>query len=61
MTVVVLLTYTTHRVQVARNNLKSAIKEAPTEETLHAKIAEHGCYIDLVMTIIEGIMDISIS
>ena len=32
VTVVALLAYATQRVQVARNNLKTAIKEAPTEE-----------------------------
>ena len=46
-TVVALLAYATQRAQVARNNLKTVIKEAPTEET---KIAEHECYINLVET-----------
>ena len=56
VTVVALLTYANQRAQVARNNLKTAIKEAPTEET---KIADHRCYINLVETILKGITDIS--
>ena len=56
VTVVALPAYANQRAQVARNNLKIAIKEAPTEE---AKITEHRCYINLVETILKGIMDIS--
>ena len=48
ITVIALLTYATQRAQVAGNNLKIAIKEAPTEEVLHVKVAEQGCYVDLV-------------
>ena len=59
ITVVALLAYATQRAQAARNNLKSAIKEAPTEEVLHAKITEHRCYIDLVEAILEGITEVS--
>ena len=59
ITVVALLAYATQRAQVARNNLQSAIKEEPTEEILHAKIAEHACYIDLVEIILDRITDIS--
>ena len=39
------------------NNLKIAIKEAPTE-VLHTKIAEQGCYVDLVKVILEKITEI---
>ena len=56
VTVVALLAYANQRAQVARNNLKTAIKEAPTAET---KISEHRCYINLVEMILKGIMDIS--
>ena len=55
---IALLAHTTQRVQTAGNNLKSAIKEAPTEEVLHVKIAEQGCYLDLVEVILEKITDI---
>ena len=40
ITVIALLAYTAHRAHAAGNNLKTAIKEAPTEEVLHAKITE---------------------
>ena len=55
VTAVALIAYVIQRAQVARNNLKTAIKEAPTEEILHAKIAEYGCYIKLVKIIVKGI------
>ena len=55
-TVVALLTYATQRAQVARNNLKTVIKESPTDET---KNAEHECYIKSVENIFKGITDIS--
>ena len=58
ITVVTLLAYATQRAQAAGNNLKSAIKEAPTEEDLCMKIAEHKCYINLVEVILKKITEI---
>ena len=39
--------------------MKTAIKEAPTEEVLHMKIAEQGCYVDLEEVIFKKITEIT--
>ena len=59
ITVLALLVYTTQNTHVTRNVVKSAIKEAPTEEALHQRIAEQECYTELVKTILSAITDIS--
>ena len=59
ITVLALLTYVTQNVQVNWNYVKSTIKEAPTEEVLCTKIAEHECYTELVETILKGVTDVS--
>ena len=59
VTVLALLTYTTQNTQVTWSNVKSAIKEAPTEEVLCQRIAEHECYTELVETIITAVTDVS--
>ena len=53
ITSIALLAYATQRAQVAGNNLKSAIKEAPREEVLHMKIAEQECLVNLVEVILK--------
>ena len=58
ITVLALLAYTTLNIHVTRN-VKSAIKEAPTNEVLCQKIAEHKCYTELVETIIKAVTDVS--
>ena len=59
ITVIALLAYTAQRAQVAGNNMKSAMKEAPTEEVLHVKIAEQGCYVNLVEVILKKMTEIT--
>ena len=59
ITVLALLAYATRNIQVTRNYVKSAIKEAPTEEVLCTKIAEQKCYTELVETILKGVTDVS--
>ena len=54
VTVIALLTYATWNAQITQNHLKTAVREAPTKEVLHLKFVEHGCYIELVETIIKA-------
>ena len=51
--------YTVHNVHLTKSNVQKAIKEAPTEETLHQRIAEQECYTELVEIILTAITDLS--
>ena len=57
--VLAVLAYATQNAQVTQSNVKTAIKEAPTKEILHQRIAEHECYTELVKTIISAVIDVS--
>ena len=59
ITVLALLLYAIHNMHLTRGILKTAIKYAPTEETLCQRIAEQECYTELVQTITTAITDIS--
>ena len=61
VTVISLLTYATWNGKITQNHLKTdrSVREAPTKEVLHAKIAELRCYIELVETILKGVTEIS--
>ena len=59
ITVLALLSYTVHNAHITRGNVQKAIKEAPTEETLHQRIAEQECYTELVEIILTAITDLS--
>ena len=59
ITILALLLYAIHNAHLTRSIAKTAIKEAPTEETLHKRIAEQECYTKLVQTITTALTDIS--
>ena len=59
ITVLALLSYTVCNAQLTRGNVQKAIKEAPTEETLHQRIDEQECYTKLVEIILTAITDLS--
>ena len=59
ITVLALLLYTVHNTQLTRGNVQKAIKEAPTEETLHQKITEQEYYTELLEIILTAITDLS--
>ena len=59
ITVLVLLSYAIHNAHLTRSVVKTAIKEVPTEETLHQRITEQECYTELVQTIPTAITDVS--
>ena len=58
---ITVLAYATRNAQVTQSNVKTAIKEAPTKEILHQRIAELECYTELVETIIiiSAVIDVS--
>ena len=54
-----LLLYEICKTHLTRGIVKTAIKDAHTEEVLHQRIAEQDCYTKLVQTITTAITDIS--
>ena len=54
-----LLSYAICNTHLTRGVVKSAIKDAHTEEALRQKIVEQECYTELVQTITTTITDIS--
>ena len=59
ITVLALLSYAIRNAHLTRGVVKTAIKDAHTEEALHQRIAEQECYTKLVQTITTTITDIS--
>ena len=59
ITVSVLLSYGIRITHSARNNVQKAIKNAPSKEVLHKKIAKQECYTELVDIILSAITDLS--
>ena len=59
ITVSVLLSYVIRITHSARSNVHKAIKNVPSEEVLHKKIAEQECYTELVDIILSVIADLS--
>ena len=59
ITVSALLSYAIRITHSARSNIQKAIKNAPSEEVLHKKIAEQECYTELVDIILSVITDLS--
>ena len=54
-----LLSYIIQNAHSTRGNVQKAIKEAPSEETLHQRILEQECYTELVEIILTAITDLS--
>ena len=54
-----LLSYTIRITHSATSNVQKPIKNAPSEEILHKKIAEQECYTELVDIILSMITDLS--
>ena len=59
ITVSALLSYANRITHSARSNIQKAIKNAPSEEVLHKKIAKQECYTELVDIILSVITDLS--
>ena len=60
ITVLALLSYAIHNMHLTRGIVKSAIKDAHTEEALYQRMdAEQECYTKLVQSITTAITDIS--
>ena len=59
ITVLALLSYAIRNAHLTKGVVKTAIKDAHTEEALCQRIAEQECYTELVQTITTAITDIS--
>ena len=59
ITVLALLSYAIRNAHLTRGIVKTAVKDAHTEEVLHQRITEQKCYTELVQTITTAITDIS--
>ena len=49
--VIALLAHVAQRTKIAHTALKATIRDAHTEEIVNTRIAEYGCYVDLVKLI----------